>query len=62
MSIGGAATATNKEMVEIVHCDRFLKLFYRGNVCRYFGIFVVKSSYFMISLAWILGGAMPPHL
>ena len=27
MSIGGAATVGNKEMVEIIHCDRFLKLF-----------------------------------
>ena len=27
VSIGGAATVGNKEMVEIVHFDRFLKLF-----------------------------------
>ena len=27
MAIGGAATVRNQEMVENVHCDRFLKLF-----------------------------------
>ena len=27
VSIGGAATVRNKEMVENVHCDRFSKLF-----------------------------------
>ena len=27
VAIGGAATVRNKEMVENVHCDRFLKLF-----------------------------------
>ena len=46
--IGGAATVRNKEMVENVHDNRFLKLFL-DSLFRYLpDIFVMKSSYLTI--------------